>query len=234
MDVLLVPGFWLDATSWDAQVPALRAAGHTVHAVTLPGMDAIGADRSAVTLDDQVDAVTALVDGIDGPVVLVGHSGGGSVIGAVVDRRPHRIARAIYVDSGPLPEGASINDRLPVVDGEVPLPDWSAFGEAELRDLDDELRARFRARAIPTPVHVAQDAAHPTDERRFDVPSTSITTSMSEAELRAVMDPEHEWAEFFSELAGIRDLEIVELPTGHWPQFTKPAELADALVAAIR
>jgi pimeloyl-ACP methyl ester carboxylesterase len=25
----------------------------------------------------------------------------------------------------------------------------------------------------------------------------------------------------------------VDLPTGHWPQLTKPAELAEAIVAAV-
>ena len=30
-----------------------------------------------------------------------------------------------------------------------------------------------------------------------------------------------------------RDVEFVDLPTGHWPQFTKPKELAEAILAAI-
>ena len=31
----------------------------------------------------------------------------------------------------------------------------------------------------------------------------------------------------------MRDVEYVDLPTGHWPQFTKPAELAQAILAAV-
>jgi hypothetical protein len=34
----------------------------------------------------------------------------------------------IYVDSGPLVDSA-INDRLPIVDGEIPLPAWDVFEE---------------------------------------------------------------------------------------------------------
>lgn len=36
-----------------------------------------------------------------------------------------------------------------------------------------------------------------------------------------------------AELARIRDVEYVDLPTGHWPQFTRPAELAQAILAAV-
>jgi pimeloyl-ACP methyl ester carboxylesterase len=36
-----------------------------------------------------------------------------------------------------------------------------------------------------------------------------------------------------AELARLRDYELVDLPTGHWPQFTRPRELAEAILAAI-
>jgi hypothetical protein len=36
-----------------------------------------------------------------------------------------------------------------------------------------------------------------------------------------------------AELARIRDVEYLDLPTGHWPQFTKPAELGEAILAAV-
>jgi hypothetical protein len=38
---------------------------------------------------------------------------------------------------------------------------------------------------------------------------------------------------FVAELARIRDVNFVDLPTGHWPQFTKPNELASAILAAV-
>jgi hypothetical protein len=56
-----------------------------------------------------------------------------------------------YHDSLPMGEGGLINDELPVENGEVPLPDWSLFDKEDLVDLDDDLRAAFRERAIPTP-----------------------------------------------------------------------------------
>lgn len=36
-----------------------------------------------------------------------------------------------------------------------------------------------------------------------------------------------------TELATIRDYELVDLPTGHWPQFTKPRELTATILAAV-
>ncbi len=230
MDVILVPGFWLDASSWDHVVPALEAAGHRPQALTLPGLESVDVDRSGITLRDHVDAVVARIDAADQPVVLVGHSGGGSIIAGAADARPERVVRAIYVDAGPSGEGGVINDELPVVDGEVPLPDWEVFDERDLTGLDDELRAAFRARAIPEPLHVAIDPQHVSDERRYDVPTTVIASSMPAEVLRELMGQGHPYVR---ELSTMHDHEIVDLPTGHWPQFTRPKDLASAIVAAV-
>src|SRR5665647_1640777 len=110
--VVLVPGFWLGAWAWDDVVPVLRDAGLTPHAVTLPGLESPGEDRSAVTLDDHVAAVRDLVDGLAGDVVLVGHSGGGAVVQMVTDQRPERVRRVVYVDSGPDPLRTLVGDHL--------------------------------------------------------------------------------------------------------------------------
>jgi pimeloyl-ACP methyl ester carboxylesterase len=233
MDIILIPGFWLDGSSWDDVIPALEQAGHRTHALTLPGMDSKDADRSGITLRDHVDAVVGVIDSVDpagGPVVLVGHSGGGAVAHAAVDARPDRVARVVYVDSGPLGEGGVINDELPAANGEVPLPDWSLFDEEDLVDLDDDLRAAFRERAIPTPVHVTSDPQHLADERRYDVPVTVIACEFPSSMLREWMEQGHPYVR---ELGRIRDVAYVDLPTGHWPQFTRPEELGRAILASV-
>lgn len=243
MNVILIPGLWLDASSWAPVTAALEAAGHRAHPVTPRGLEAQAGTEGSdvtpgdgdtpadeVTLADQAEAVTALVDSLEGPVVLVGHSGGGAVAHAVVDARPDRIARAIYVDSGPLGEGGVINEQLPVVEGRVPLPDWSAFDPEELRDLTEQLRAEFRARAIPVPRGVAAGPQHLHDERRYSVPVTILTCTMPAALLRDLMAQGHP---MMRELARVEDVEIIELPTGHWPQFSRPAELAAAILGVV-
>jgi pimeloyl-ACP methyl ester carboxylesterase len=233
MDVILIPGFWLDGSSWDDVVAALEQAGHRTYPLTLPGMEAKHADRSGITLRDHVDAVVEVIDSVDpadGKVVLVGHSGGGAIAHAAVDARPARVARVVYVDSGPLGDGGVINDELPAENGEVPLPDWPLFDDEDLIDLDDELRAAFRERAIPTPEHVASDPQQLSDERRYGVPVTVIACEFPSAKLREWMQQGHPYVR---ELAKIRGVDFVDLPTGHWPQFTRPQELGQAILASI-
>jgi pimeloyl-ACP methyl ester carboxylesterase len=233
MDIILIPGFWLDASSWEDIVPALERAGHRTHALTLPGMESRDADRASVTLRDHIDAVVAVIDSLgpdSGQVALVGHSGGGAVAHGAADARPDRVARVVYVDSGPLGEGGLINDELPAENGEIPLPDWSLFEEEDLVDLDDELRTAFRARAIPTPEHVATDRQHLCDERRYDVPVTVIACEFPSAMFQGWIEQGHPAVR---ELAKIRDVGFIDLPTGHWPQFTRPADLGQAILASV-
>ncbi|TLM81299.1 alpha/beta hydrolase [Pseudarthrobacter sp. NamE2] len=230
MDIILVPGFWLDASSWEEVVPALEAAGHRAHPLTLPGLESVETSRAGIGLRTHINAVVAEVDALDGKPVLVGHSGGGAIIHGVIDARPDRVERAIYVDSGPLGEGGVINDELQADGDDVPLPPWEGFEEADLVDLDDSLRAKFRARAIPEPRGVAFDQQHLHDERRYDVPATIIACEFPSKLLQEWIAAGHP---FVAELARMRDVEYVDLPTGHWPQFTKPAELARAILAAV-
>ena len=201
-----------------------------MHPLTLPGLESFDASRAGIGLREHIDAVVAAVDAIGDPVVLVGHSGGGAIIHGAADARPDRVVRTIYVDSVPSGEGDVINDGLPAVGDGVPLPAWEEFDEADLTDLDEELRAAFRARAVPEPVAVTRDRQHLGDERRFDIPATVIACEFPARQLL-------EWIEagesYTAELGRIRNVEYVDLPTGHWPQFTKPAELGAAILAAV-
>jgi pimeloyl-ACP methyl ester carboxylesterase len=231
MDVILIPGLWLDGASWDEVLPALQEAGHRTHPLTLPGMESPDADRSAITLRDHIDAVVAVIDSLGPePVVLVGHSGGGAIAHGAVDERPGRVARAVYADSGPLADGGLINDEFPAENGEIPLPDWSLFDDADLTDLDEGLRAAFRERAIPSPLHVAIDRQSLHNDDRYNVPVTVITCEFPSQQMREWIAQDHPYVR---ELAKIRSVEIVDLPTGHWPQFTRPRDLAQAILSAI-
>lgn len=230
MDIVLIPGFWLDGSSWSEVTPVLEEAGHRLYPLTLPGLESVEADRSGIGLADHVGAVVEVVDGIEGPVVLVGHSGGGAIAHAAADARPDRISRVVYVDSGPLGDGQAITDEFTIIDGEIPLPDWSEFGEEDLVDLDDDLRDAFRARSVPQPAAVATDPQRLGDDRRYDVPVTIIACEFPSSMLREWMSEGHP---FVAELARIRHVEMVDLPTGHWPQFTRPVELGEAIAAAV-
>jgi pimeloyl-ACP methyl ester carboxylesterase len=227
--VVLVPGFWLGGWAWDDVVGPLRSAGLVPHAVTLPGLgpDDTADDRSRVTRDDHVRSVRDVVAGLDGRLVIVAHSGGGALVGEVVDRDPGRFARAVYVDAGPLVDGAALNPGLPGSVTELPLPAWDELAAqgSSLEGIDDAGLARFRELARPYPARVATEAVHVSDPARFDVPVTAICTSIPVAQLRAMASPE---PPFHTELLDY-DVTWVDLPTGHWPMFSRPADLAAAL-----
>src|SRR5258707_739349 len=114
--------------------------------------------------------------------------------------------------------------------GDQGQPDWSLFEKEDLVDLDDDLRAAFRERAIPTPAHVASDRQRLSDERRYDVPAIVIACEFSSAQVREWMAQDHP---AMRELARIRDVGYIDLPTGHWPQFARPAPLGQAIAASV-
>lgn len=232
--VILVPGFWLDASSWDDVLPPLEHAGHRVVPITLPGLEAADADRTGIGLADHVAAVVAEVDRHDEPVVLVGHSGGGVVAWCALDARPDRVSRVVYVDSGPLPAGQAVNAALPADGDDVPLPDWDVFradGSRDLDGLDDAALAAFRARAVPHPRGAAHDpVVLSDDDRRYAVPATLISTTFTRAEIDACLE---QGVPHFAELPRHTALTIVELPTGHWPQLSRPVDLATVLLATL-
>lgn len=117
--------------------------------LTLPGLDAVDTDRSAVTFDAHVRAVVDAVSDSDERTVLVVHSGAGPVGYAVTDRIPDRVARIVYVDSGPMPDGAALRPDLAADVVEIPLPTWAEL-EADgssLEGLDEKALERF----APTP-----------------------------------------------------------------------------------
>jgi pimeloyl-ACP methyl ester carboxylesterase len=90
------------------------------------------------------------------------------------------------------------------------------------------VRAAFRA--VPEPAGAARDPQVLTDERRLDVPATVIACEMPSEQLRAMVADGHPWV---AELAAVRDVAYIDLPTGHWPQFTKPVELGQAILTAV-
>jgi pimeloyl-ACP methyl ester carboxylesterase len=230
MNIILVPGLWLDGSSWDAVTPALEKAGHRVRALTLPGMESKDAVRSGITLRDHIDAVVAAIDETDGPVLLVGHSVGSGIGHAAVDARPDRVARAVYVGGFPAPAGSLMLDGLPAESGEVAMPDWAEVGEeANIAGFDEESLARFYARAIPAPEGVLAGRQQLSDERRYDVPVTAVCPEYTADDVRSWVE---DGSEPVSELARIRDVEYVDLPGGHWPQLTQPGELAQVILDA--
>lgn len=221
--IVLVPGWWLGAWAWDSVASLLRESGHEVTAVTLPGLESVDADRSSIGLADHVDAICAAVRAFDRPVVLAVHSGTGGPGYSATDRVPELVASMVYVDSGA--GNAAIDPGF--AEKEKRFPGLEVLAEEENLDgISDEQLATFARRAVPQPGGVLRDSPTFTNDARLDVPSTVICTAFPSDEVKAAVAEGYPW---LGGLAELRDVTWVDLPTSHWPMWSKPRELAEIL-----
>jgi len=220
--IVLVPGWWLGAWAWDEVAGMLRSAGHDVTALTLPGLESIDTDRSAVTFDDHVEAICDAVRAVGKPVVLAVHSGAGFPGYAATDRCAESIAHMVYVDTGP---GKGAADAE-FTDAEMPMSMTNLEENENLDGISDDQKEAWIRRAVPEPAGVLRGSAELTNDARLDVPTTAICTAFSSADYRKYAA---DGAEFLAGYTELRNVEWIDLPTSHWPMFSKPRELADII-----
>lgn len=229
MDVLLIPGLWLDASSWDDVVPVLRAAGLDPRPLTMPGTGVPAAGSAEIGIAEWVAAVVAEIDAAAGPVAVVGHSGGGNVAWGAADARPGRVSRVVLVDTA-VPFDGGVISEFQVTGGVVPFPGWDFFDDEDVADLDAAVRARAAALTASVPARVPTDPISLHDDRRHAVPVTVLSGRFDDAQFRAFVA---QWGPYADEFEKIEDTEIIRLGTGHWPQFSQPQRLGEAIAAAI-
>ena len=222
--IILVPGFWLGSWAWDEVAEILRADGHDVTAITLPGLESAEADRSRITFADHVDAIVQAVEAKGSPVVLAVHSASGFSGYAASDRIPDRIAAMVYVDTAP---GKGALD--PDFDGAEKPMVWEEIEEEENLDgLSEAQKATFRERAVPVPGGLIRESAELTNEARRDIPSTFICTGFTAEQYQTYAREHPEWA-FLAGIPELRDTTWIDLPTSHWPMWSRPRELAEII-----
>lgn len=228
--IVLVPGFWLGAWAWDEVADILRRDGHDVTALTLPGLESKEADRSSITLQDHVDAIIRALEARDEPAVVVVHSASGFSGYVASDQVPDRIAAMVYVDTAP---GKPPLDA-DFADAEKPL-DWeSVVDEENLDGLSEEQKATFRERAVPVPGAMLREGYAFTNDARRDIPSTIIATGYTAEDYQKYARENPDWA-FLAGIPELRNVTWVDLPTSHWPMWSKPNDLARIIgdVAAV-
>ncbi len=98
--VVLVHGAWADGSSWRLVVPYLMQQGIAVVAVQNP----------TTSLAADVEATKLVLDAIEGPIVLVGHSWGGAVI-AQAGNDP-KVKALVFVAALPPNVGESVGDLV--------------------------------------------------------------------------------------------------------------------------
>ena len=222
--IILVPGFWLGAWAWDEVAEVLRADGHDVTAITLPGLESAEADRSSITFADHVDAIVQAVSAAPAPVVLAVHSASGFSGYAASDRVPEQIAAMVYVDTAP-----GIGPLDADFEGvEKPMVWEEIEAEENLDGLSAEQRETFRRRAVPVPGGVIRDGIELTNDARRDIPSTLICTGFTAEQYQSYARDHPEWA-FLAGVPELRNASWVDLPTSHWPMWSRPRELASII-----
>ncbi|MBA2633684.1 MAG: alpha/beta hydrolase [Chloroflexi bacterium] len=219
--IILVPGFWLGAWAWDEVAATLRTHGHDVTAITLPGLDSVHTDRSGITFADHVDAIVGAVEAAPAPVVLAVHSASGFSGYAASDRVPDRIAAMVYVDTAP-----GVGPLDPDFDADEKPMVWSEIeAEENLDGLSEERKETFRQRAVPVPGGVLRGSVELTNDARRDIPSTLICTGFTAEQYQTYAREHPDWA-FLAGIPELRNATWVDLPTSHWPMWSRPQELA--------
>lgn len=219
--IILVPGFWLGAWAWEEVASILRADGHDVTALTLPGLDSVATDRSNIHFVDHVDAICDALTAASSRAVLALHSARGFSGYSASDRMPERIAAIVYVDTAP-GNGALDPD---FTDADKPL-DWTQIeAEENLDGLTGEQKATFRERAVPEPGAMLRESIELTNDARKDIPSTFVCTGFSAADYQTYAREHPDWA-FLAGIPDLRDTTWIDLPTSHWPMWSRSADLA--------
>ena len=232
--IILIAGHWLGAWAWDEVLEHMATDHSRAIAMTLPGLDGDDPERAAKTLDDQaaavLDVITQLGASEDQPAILVAHSGANAPVSLVLDRHPELVHRVVWVDSGPVATGSAFAADMPEELAELPLPSLDVLAQqASLEGLSAEVLERFQARAVPVPGRVLRQPVELTNDARRKVRTTLVCCSIPSAQVLELARAGHA---MFAEVANIEHLDVIDLPTGHWPMWSRPRDLAKTIQSA--
>jgi pimeloyl-ACP methyl ester carboxylesterase len=240
---VLVGGAWLGGWCWQRVARRLREEGYDAYPVSLTGLgERVHLTSPEVDLETHITDVVNLIEFEDlHDVVLLGHSYATLVVTGAADRMPERISQLVLVDIGPPRDGVTLIETFePEARGQVelqveelgdgwrlPMPPWEELAEqGSLEGLGDEQRRLMRSRAVDQPFGTYTQPLRLENPTREALPKVGILCSFSLEQVQAMIasgEPE------FSELAS-PNWRFVELPTGHWPMFSRPDDLAGVLL----
>ena len=235
---VLLHGSWHGGWAWEPTAWCLRELGHDVYAPTYPGHQP-GAPRAGIRHQDYVRAVVDFIEGRDlRDVVLVGHSFGGSVVSRVSQEIPERLARLVFHTAFVVEDGASVNDNFPqdqtdaFAAAAASSPDntvacqWEVFRDLFIQDASPEAARTVWERLVPQPFSPWAEKLDLAQFHRGELPRSFIAVADDLAL------PPGTWHPHMSSRLGT--FKLVEMGGSHEVMFTRPAELARALVDAAR
>ncbi|MGW1130769.1 alpha/beta fold hydrolase [Streptomyces griseoluteus] len=239
---VLVPGAWLGAWAWEDSARALQERGHTALPLTLTGLSEHADGGGPRTdLDTHIADITGFVEKHDlRDVTLVAHSYAAAPVTGAAGRLADRLERVIYVDSAPFTAGMCMLDLMPQqavdqlrrqVDASgdgwrLLMPPFEVLGlSSSLDGLDEGRRNVLRTRATPQPFGTfTQRLAGPAEPGpgvdRVLIACRDFTGLLDAGVPMLAHLDQPPWRRF-------------DLPTGHWPMLSAPAELARVLDKAV-
>jgi pimeloyl-ACP methyl ester carboxylesterase len=222
LNVVLVHGGWVDGSGWEGVHNILTRDGHHVSVVQIP----------TLSLADDVMATRRVIGAQDGPVILVGHSYGGTVI-TEAGNDP-QVAGLVYVaafapDAGESvaslikdpPPDAPVPPILPPQDGYL-LLDRAKFPASFAADVDPEKAAFMADSQVPWGVAALSGSI---DEPAWKTkPSWYLVTT----EDKMIPPPAQR---FMANRAGST---VTEVPGSHAVYVSQPAAVAALIERAAR
>ena len=239
---VLVHGASHGSWCWDKIVPLLEAQGHQVVAVDLPGntYGEFDIPASQITLDTYVQHVCKVLDQLDEPVVLVGHSLGGLTITQTAEYRPDKIRSLVYLTAvliGPgeafIPvesrDSKTVRNALYREGRNTLSDDLSTVSYREdiihnmfFNDCSDDDFAWAKSMLVPQPSSPYMDPMQTTDDNFGRVPRFYIECLKDQA-LSADFQKQ-----MYAKLPCER---VMTLNTGHSPFISAPQDLVAHLVS---
>jgi pimeloyl-ACP methyl ester carboxylesterase len=241
---VLVGGAWLGGWCWQRVARRLRDEGLDVYPLTLTGLgERVHLASPEVDLETHITDVVNLIEFEDlHDVVLLGHSYAGLVVTGAADRIPERISELVYLDTAPLPDCTAVIDTFPPearqrIENQLEelgggwqfaMPPWEELASmASLEGVDEDQLRLLYSRATPQPFGTYTQPLRLTNPAREELPKVGIVCSFSLARVQEMIASDNP---LFRELAG-PEWKFVELPTGHWPMFSRPDDLAELLLS---
>jgi pimeloyl-ACP methyl ester carboxylesterase len=240
---ILIHGAWQGSWVWRDFAPLLEKAGFTPHAIDLPGNGADDTPLADVSLDLYLAHVGALIERLDGDILVIAHSGGGVVSTALGERYPQRISAIAYIAGMMLPSGWSFGTVLAKERAEErgligigPFLEWN--DERTVSIVPPEAGAKIFLNDMPFDVAL-QGAQNLTAQAE---PGRALKTVWTEERFGSIARIYVECAHDLSVLQPIQQAmqkavpgaRNITLDAGHAPHVSQPQALADALIPQLK